>query len=227
MGTCLSGEKNGDSTWSVMLPTGWTGLINASDVCEILQNCEQAKVFRLWSKLKAKDCLESPYVWGGCSAHHSAHKMNVTGFDCSGLVWLIMKACGLAVPRDAHDQYLKSIKIENGADLRFGDLAFFVSPQSRSGRMSHVMFYIGNNQFIEATGLNYSSVTEDNSDKITTRILEAAQFLKKPLKEYKSGDLVNPTPDNAEQDECCIYFGTFFGTEAQIQQLRDAFLTPQ
>lgn len=90
---------------------------------------------------KAKQYIGVPYVWGGTSP---------SGFDCSGFVQYVMKACGYSINRTA------SAQLNNGtpvayADLQPGDLVFFERTYNTSSPASHVGIYIGNGQFIHAS----------------------------------------------------------------------------
>jgi hypothetical protein len=58
------------------------------------------------------------YLWGGCSGW---------GVDCSGLVHLAHRACGIVVARDAHDQASAGDAVPSAAPAE-GDLLFFSRP---------------------------------------------------------------------------------------------------
>ncbi|GAA0726890.1 C40 family peptidase [Dactylosporangium roseum] len=84
----------------------------------------------------ARRLLGAVYVWGGLSN---------LGIDCSGLVHLVWRRLGTALPRDAHDQSAATAVVPRGEE-RPGDLYFFARPGRRihhvgivaeAGRMVH------------------------------------------------------------------------------------------
>ena len=86
----------------------------------------------------AKQYLGVPYVYGGASP---------SGFDCSGLVYYLLKGMGYSPYRSARDQYKMGTYVAK-ADLQPGDLVFF---QNTAGSgISHVGIYVGNGKFIHS-----------------------------------------------------------------------------
>lgn len=81
-----------------------------------------------------------PYKWGGESP---------SGFDCSGFVYFMFNKHGVDMPRTTSSSLFKMGTSISKADLQPGDLVFF--DVNNSGGVSHVGFYIGNNNFISAT----------------------------------------------------------------------------
>ncbi len=84
--------------------------------------------------------LNTPYLWGGKS---------VFGIDCSGFVQQVFKLFGIALLRDAYLQATQGSSVENLAESRLGDLAFFTN---EAGRIVHVGLLLSNNQIIHAAG---------------------------------------------------------------------------
>lgn len=81
-----------------------------------------------------------PYVWGGASP---------AGFDCSGFVYFMFTKFGVSTVRTTSENlYAQGTSIARTA-LQPGDLVFFGI--NTPGVVSHVGFYVGNNQFISAT----------------------------------------------------------------------------
>jgi len=82
--------------------------------------------------------LGVPYRRGGTSSR---------GLDCSGLIYVVCRAHGIALPRSSRGMYSRGKPIDRN-DLQPGDLLFF----NTNGRgVSHVGLYIGNGKFIHAT----------------------------------------------------------------------------
>ena len=71
--------------------------------------------------------LKTPYLWGGRSIHIPELKTISTGVDCSGLINLVFRVHGIDLPRDAHEQWMKTERMSPEA-LKPADL-IFVGPQ--------------------------------------------------------------------------------------------------
>ncbi len=99
----------------------------------------------------ARIFLGDPYYWGGRSADDPESKGPPnTGVDCSGLVGLVYQANNSIIPRDAHEQWMNSRKIERD-QLQPGDLVFLGDP-NKPEQISHVMLYVGDGRVIEGAG---------------------------------------------------------------------------
>jgi cell wall-associated NlpC family hydrolase len=93
-----------------------------------------------WSVVQAASrFLGVPYRWGGTSNR---------GVDCSGLVLRAFGAHGIRLPRVARDQFLVGQPVAPER-LQAGDRIYFASG---GGRIDHTGIYIGNGQFIHASG---------------------------------------------------------------------------
>ncbi len=97
--------------------------------------------------------LGVPYVWGGTTT---------AGFDCSGFVSFMFSKHGVDIPRVTSGGYYQMGTAVSRANLEPGDLVFYAV--NRPGEISHVGFYVGNNQFISATSTKGIAVYSlDNS----------------------------------------------------------------
>jgi hypothetical protein len=87
----------------------------------------------------AKEFLHAPYLWGGRTVH---------GLDCSGLIQLVFKLCGMSMPRDAWQQAEKGSGVDFLQEARTGDVAFFSNDE---GRIVHVGILLDAHTILHAT----------------------------------------------------------------------------
>ena len=100
---------------------------------------------------EARKHLGVRYVSGGASP---------SGFDCSGLVYYVLKQLGYSPYRTPADQFRHGTYVAK-SDLKAGDIVFFAG--TGASGISHVGIYAGNGQFIHAPNsrstVSYSDLT--------------------------------------------------------------------
>jgi len=101
---------------------------------------------------KAKEFLDTPYLWGGKSK---------LGFDCSGFIQTVFKSFGINFPRDSYEQmdFKDLIEIEY-SEIEIGDLLFFADNKN----VNHVAICIGNEEIIHSSGCVKIEKLEDNKE---------------------------------------------------------------
>lgn len=99
---------------------------------------------------EAQKQLGAPYVSGGSDP---------SGFDCSGLVYYVLRALGGSPSRTPADQYTQGTPVSKD-NLQPGDLVFFNTTGNGAG---HVGIYVGDGQFLHAPNarsvVSYSDMT--------------------------------------------------------------------
>ena len=104
---------------------------------------------------KAKSFLGTKYVWGATGP---------SKFDCSGFTQWVYRDSGITIPRVSKDQAKVGNYVEY-ANLRRGDMVFFDTKKQRSGIVTHVGIYLGNNNFIHASSGAKKVVIYNFNDK--------------------------------------------------------------
>lgn len=144
MGTFLEGIEELEEGWLVRLLNQQEGFISKKDVETF--SCA-GKDLRAHLLNLGKKLLGFPYLWGGRSAFRPECRSVLTSCDCSGLVNLTHRVLGIEIPRDAHDQFLKSQKKEFH-ELQCADLIFLAKAE-KPQRMNHVMFFAGGDDLLD------------------------------------------------------------------------------
>lgn len=103
----------------------------------------------------ARQMMGFPYLWGGTS---------VKAADCSGFVKQVYYMQGVVLARDASQQarYGEAVDFSNTNNLQPGDLLFFGRDAQH---ISHVGIYLGNGNFIHASGRVHISSLDPNDPK--------------------------------------------------------------
>jgi len=142
---------------------------------------ENDQVLRKSILESARLFMNEPYYWGGRSSHRGQDAVYPTGVDCSGLVHLAYRSIGIQVPRDSHEQFMRSRPIPR-SDLRVGDL-IFLSRREKPHRIFHVLMSAGGEKLLEA-------VYEFNTVRTTTFKQKVGRALKKIPPSGEAGDLI-------------------------------------
>lgn len=138
----------------------------------------------------AVQLLGTPYLWGGRSPFIPQLKdIIATGVDCSGFTSLSYRANNIIIPRDAHEQWMYTTKINDISNLQPADL-IFISKKDKFDSIGHVMLYVNEELFLE-------SDSPGNENYVKYRTFK--QKFGKTLKELQELDFV---VDNRK-----IYFG--------------------
>ncbi|GAB3340490.1 C40 family peptidase [Larkinella ripae] len=135
--------------FQVRYPDGRTGFVSKREAQRLERWLATARPTAEALVSTAKRLVGIPYLWGGTS---------VKGMDCSGFTKTVYMLNGQQLSRDASQQVNEGEPVEtpgrNFSQLKPGDLLFFGVPATadQAERVVHVGMWIGNNEFIHASG---------------------------------------------------------------------------
>lgn len=90
-----------------------------------------------------KQLMGVSYLWGGTTT---------AAMDCSGLVKILYQHEGLIIRRDASEQAVTGLRLDdNYMNYEKGDLVFFKN--ATTGNIVHVGIYIGNGYYLHCAGM--------------------------------------------------------------------------
>ncbi len=149
MGALLRLSGNKGSWVAVELPDGRRGHLPATAAKAYAPWVAATKPTADGIEREALRFMGVPYLWGGTSSK---------GFDCSGYSKTVFRMNGIELPRDADQQGDTGTAVpidDQMSALRKGDLLFFGSKATaeRPERITHVGIYVGNGEFLHASGL--------------------------------------------------------------------------
>lgn len=210
-GTYLVGcsLKDGDSlrsdVYTILAPTGILYFIDKKN-CAIVEEVQEfsEKIIRQNVIADARHCLGMPYVWGGRSMMTPWNGRGiVVGVDCSSLVNLVFRVCGINLPRNASCQCVDAYPVEKGCDLKPGDL-IFSSSITNPQKILHVTLYAGDGKILHSTG----RAGIDCPDKSRLALCEdpAELLVGRKLETFVSGDVIT----EGEWVGRTIVFGSVF-----------------
>ena len=98
---------------------------------------------------ESEKVISNAFSFIGTPAHFGglSHK----GIDCSGLVMMAHKSCGVVLPRTAEEQARYGIIIPSMEKLQRGDVVFFYNSYRTSKFITHTGIYLGENKFIHTS----------------------------------------------------------------------------
>ncbi len=161
MGCVLAITGEQDGYYEVAYPDGRRGFLENTACTPYDEWLFELKPSGDLVELYARQLLGAPYLWGGTS---------VKGMDCSGFTKTVYLMNGFIIPRDASQQIHAGLEVDpdhSFSGLEKGDLLFFGSraTDSTKQKVTHVGIWLGNGQFIHASGrVRLSSIDPNSGD---------------------------------------------------------------
>lgn len=115
----------------------------------------------------AKTFIGTPHIMSGTSKR---------GMDCSGLILIVHKECGLNLPHSSHEQGRFGAIVSPNDSLQRGDLLFYYSSYNSSNFITHVGIYLGDGTFIHASNSRGVIITKCSENYWKTKYLFATRF---------------------------------------------------
>ncbi len=148
-GSLLVQKDEATSFYKIQLPSGKTGYIAEESIIPFQEWAQGDKISPLQMIELGKIYIGRSYLWGGTSP---------AAFDCSGFIKTLHWSQGIILARDASLQvrHGEIVTIDkNYSNLLAGDLLFFgfSANDTKHERVTHVGMYIGNKEFIHASGM--------------------------------------------------------------------------
>lgn len=138
----------------------------------------------------ARKYLHAPMMWGGRSPF---------GLDSAGLVQVVYRMAGCALPREAYQQVLEGESVDFVEQAHAGDLAFF---ENQAGRISHTGILFPDNQILHVYGkarldrMDHYGIYHTEQKRYTHRLRIVKRVLPPPS---STGPVAHQQPETVKQ----------------------------